>query len=135
MRQDQRTFRHDRLSRSSRGWGVARRGCSSRCATGQGDGGSFESHITPQIGQCTNHVSRWEYAVVIRVAVRIPCEADLAGDQDALPGARQPVRPRANVGAHGRVPTWLTEAGPPGQIAPAALNTEARPQIGAELLR
>jgi site-specific DNA recombinase len=93
------------------------------------------THLAPQIGQCTNRVSRWEYAVVVRVVLRIPCEAGLEASRGAIHGSRRRVRRLGNVGAHGRVPAWLTEAGPAGQIAPVALNTEARPRIGAELLR
>jgi hypothetical protein len=41
--------------------------------------------MAPQIGQCTNRGSPWEYAVVVRVMVRMPCDADFPAAAAPIP--------------------------------------------------
>lgn len=98
------------------------------------DSDRTQPHMAPQIGQCTNRLNPWEYAVVLRVVVRIPCEVGPQDGRDARSSPGRRGRPRPNVGAHGRRPAWLTDGGPPGSHIRTAPQTEARPRIGAELL-
>jgi len=92
-------------------------------------------HMAPQIGQYPNRVSLWECAVVVRVVVRMLVDAGSEVGRGDLLGAERRARPPGNVGAHGHGLAWLTQTGPPGRLALAPPQAEARPRIGAELLR
>ncbi len=79
-------------------------------------------------------VGPWECTIIVRVDVRMPCQADFPAATAPLSHVQRRVRPRRVVGAHPWETGWLCDTGPRGRPVASPLNTEAQPHIGAELL-
>jgi hypothetical protein len=88
----------------------------------EGEGGQLVrwqiSKLAPQTGQCTNRVSRWEYATVVRVVVRMPLESSFEAPTARAPRLGTAARPRSN-GAPNRA-GWAPppDLGPPSRLTP-----------------